>query len=84
MLMPERTTLAEAPMRVPFPPKHAPREIAHHRGSMSTPLSPRAITKGIKVATNGMLSSIDESRAEAHSKIIIIIIGCPSAVLRMI
>ncbi len=30
--MPETITLAEAPIMVPLPPRHAPRDKAHHRG----------------------------------------------------
>ena len=57
-LIPDSTTFADAPIRVPFPPRHAPRDSAHQRGITSIPLSPMEWISGIIVATNGILSSV--------------------------
>ena len=73
--MSDRTTFAEAPIIVPFPPRQAPSEIAHHRGSASIPSALRARTNGINVAINGILFKNDDSSADAHSSISIIITG---------
>ena len=35
LAMPDSTTLADAPTSVPLPPKHAPKEMAHHSGNTS-------------------------------------------------
>ena len=57
-----KTTLAEAPIKVPLPPRHAPKEMAHHNGATSTPVASIAPIRGISVATKGILSSIDEEK----------------------
>ena len=70
-LTPARTTLALAPMRVPFPPRQAPRERAHHSGATSTPLLSIVSISGMRVATNGMLSKKDEMMADTHRMMMI-------------
>src|SRR3989304_4999554 len=68
--MPETTTLAEAPIMVPFPPRHAPSESPHHSGrTAASPPNAGAMSfiKGIMVATNGMLSTMDDAMAEPQS-----------------
>ena len=71
-LIPDSTTFADAPIRVPFPPRHAPRDSAHQRGITSIPLSPMEWISGIIVATNGILSSVADSSADTHRMIIIV------------
>ena len=54
---PATITLALAPINVPFPPRHAPKDKLHHRGSKFVmPSSPISFIIGIMVATNGILS----------------------------
>ena len=74
--IPAIMTLAEAPIMVPFPPKHAPNERAHHAGiiiSLPPRLSSMDLSMGIIVATNGMLSTMLEKIAETQivSKVIL-------------
>src|SRR5579862_7274474 len=67
--MPATVRLAEAPMSVPLPPKQAPSESAHHKGSSaSSPPSSgaRILIKGIIAATNGILSMMAERIADAQ------------------
>ena len=62
-------TLAEAAINEPLPPKHEPRDKAHHTGIMAS-RPPKAgsmdFNVGIMVATNGMLSMAVETMAETH------------------
>ncbi|MGB2630433.1 MAG: hypothetical protein WBD17_04305, partial [Candidatus Omnitrophota bacterium] len=72
------TILAEAPIKVPFPPRHAPRARAHHRGcatfmlmraGSASPIllekySTKCLTIGIITITKGMLSRTEEKTAE--------------------
>ena len=37
LLIPDKTTFAEAPIKVPLPPRHAPRDKAHQIGVTSIP-----------------------------------------------
>ena len=65
--MPATITLAEAPINVPFPPRQAPSDNAHQTGIMiSLPPKPSSIdfNIGIMVATNGMLSTMAEKKAD--------------------
>ena len=68
--MPATITFAEAPMSVPFPPRHAPKDNAHQSGSNSVgeipPKLPIWWISGIIVATKGMLSTKAEAIAENH------------------
>src|SRR5512147_3182912 len=67
--MPATVRLALAPISVPLPPRQAPSDNAHHSGiKPSGPPNVGAIALiiGIIVATNGMLSTIADSAAEAH------------------
>src|ERR687895_1600428 len=63
---PATTRLAEAPIRVKFPPRHAPSESDHHRGSTVAASYPRAWANssitGTMVAVNGMLSTMPEAK----------------------
>mmetsp|Transcript_25290 Transcript_25290/g.60898 ORF Transcript_25290/g.60898 Transcript_25290/m.60898 type:complete len:231 (-) Transcript_25290:1716-2408(-) len=63
------TMLAEAPMRVPLPPKHAPKARAQARGRMETPSTSATSCwrTGTIVAVKGMLSTKAEKMAEAHT-----------------
>src|SRR4029453_17655032 len=66
---PATTRFAEAPISVPFPPRQAPSDSAHHKGSnaASPPnADPIALISGIIVATNGILSMNADSTADAH------------------
>src|SRR3972149_6045321 len=80
---PNVSTLAEAPTGEPFPPRHAPSANDHHTGIRvewwttdlkSVPEGNTAcavsITKGIILATKGMLSTIAEPTAENHKVVI--------------
>ena len=49
-----------------MPPRQAPRDRAHHRGSTSMPPCCMVWIMGMRVATKGMLSRKAEMRAEAH------------------
>ena len=53
-------------MRVPLPPRQAPRETAHQRGVTSTPLLCMVRMSGMRVATKGMLSRNEETMADTH------------------
>ncbi len=65
--MPATMTLADAPIRVPLPPRQAPRARAHQVGSIGIPeICPMVCSKGIIVATNGMLSTKAEAIADSH------------------
>mmetsp|Transcript_27974 Transcript_27974/g.54630 ORF Transcript_27974/g.54630 Transcript_27974/m.54630 type:complete len:208 (+) Transcript_27974:664-1287(+) len=63
------TMLAEAPMRVPLPPKHAPKASAQARGSIEMPgtCSTSWSMMGTMVAVKGMLSTKAEKIAEDHT-----------------
>ena len=64
---PATIKLALAPMRVPFPPRQAPRARLHHKGSkLATPICPISLIKGIIVATKGMLPTKAEAIALIH------------------
>lgn len=56
---PTATTLALAPMIVPFPPRHVPKTNAHTRGVRGKPSPPSAswTTTGTNVAVYGILLS---------------------------
>ena len=69
---PATITFAEAPINVPFPPKQAPSDNAHHTGIMAS-LPPKAgsidFNIGIMVATNGILSiALDNTADEPKIK----------------
>src|SRR6476469_6678885 len=67
--MPATVRLAEAPIRVLLSHRHAPSERHHHSGSMlAAPPNDGAIflMRGIIVATNGMLSTIEDRTADAQ------------------
>ena len=65
------TTFADAPIKVPLPPKQAPSAKLHHIGSRFVkPICPMSLISGIIVATNGMLS-INADAIELIHKIII-------------
>src|SRR3990167_252853 len=80
---PSVITFADAPTGEPFPPRHAPRARDHHTGISvgcwttdlkSVPEGNTAcavsITRGIMLATKGMLSTIAELIAENHKVVI--------------
>ena len=70
------TTFALAPIKVPFPPRHAPSAKLHHIGSrFESPISPMSLISGIKVATKGILSINADAIADIH-KIKIAVPGC--------
>src|SRR5918997_4518661 len=67
---PATTRLAEAPISVKLPPRQAPKESDHHRGSTVAASYPRfsascSIT-GTIVAVNGMLSTTPEAKPLPH------------------
>src|SRR5664279_5035796 len=67
--MPATVRLAEAPIRVPLPPRHAPSDRHHQSGSICCGpprTEPVDLISGIMVATKGMLSRIEERNADAH------------------
>ena len=67
--MPATVRLAEAPIKVPLPPRQAPSDRHHHSGWIC-PAPPNDgamfLISGIMVATNGMLSTIADRTADAH------------------
>src|SRR5206468_11888552 len=66
---PATTRLADAPISVPLPPRHAPSDRAHHSGtSAASPPNVGAIAliSGIIVATTGMLSMNADRTADAQ------------------
>ncbi len=68
--MSDKTTFALAPINVPFPPRHAPKDKAHQRGVTS--ICPCIATIiGSIVAQNGMLSKKAEIIADPINKTII-------------
>src|SRR3989337_891849 len=80
---PSVITFADAPTGEPFPPRHAPRARDHHTGISvgcwttdlkSVPEGNTAcavsITRGIMLATKGMLSTTAELIAENHKVVI--------------
>lgn len=75
-----RTKLAEAPIKVPLPPRHAPREIAHQRGQVLTPPLPMVRTSGMSVATKGILSKKPETMAESQRSEITVKVGWPAVI----
>ena len=67
--MPETMTLAEAPIKVPLPPKQAPNDKAHQTGiiaALPPKLSSIDFSIGIMVATKGILSTMAEKKADIH------------------
>ncbi len=71
--IPTAITFALAPIIVPFPPKHAPKDNAHHRGVIFIPdISPRFFIRGIIVATKGMLSRNADAIADTHKIAIVV------------
>ena len=81
--IPRAMTLADAPIIVPLPPKHAPIDKAHQTGLYaSTAPSEIWLTKGIIVATYGMLSKNDESIVDIHNTIIVIKPILPSVMFK--
>src|SRR5512147_1397332 len=78
--MPATVRLALAPMRVPLPPRQAPSDNAHHTGEMASvppKLGAIALIIGIMVATNGILSMIADSTAEAHKMLTPVTVKSP-------
>ena len=64
------TTFAEAPIRVPFPPRHAPKAKAQIKGPRSRESSTESeSTIGIMVAVYGMLSIKADAMAETQRMI---------------
>ena len=80
--MPATMTFAEAPISVPLPPKHAPKDNAHQSGSSSVgeipPRLPIWCIRGIMVATKGMLSTKAEAIAENHKINIPVMVKLPA------
>ncbi len=71
-------TLAEAPMRVPLPPRQAPRARDHHTGSILVPaIALISWSMGIMVATKGILSMKAEAMADNHKIRYAVISSCP-------
>ena len=69
------TTLALAPISVPFPPRHAPNDNAHHNGSKFViPIAPISLIIGMRVATNGILSINAEAIALSHKMSIVVLV----------
>ena len=88
---PNVITFADAPTGEPFPPRHAPSARDHHTGISvgcwttdlkSIPEGNTAcavsVTRGIMLATKGMLSTIAELTAENH-RVVIAVINISSA-----
>src|SRR3989304_2867726 len=88
---PNVITFADAPTGEPFPPRHAPSARDHHTGisvgCWTTDLKsiPEgnivcavSVTRGIMLATKGMLSTIAELTAENH-RVVIAVINISSA-----
>ncbi len=78
--MPATVRLADAPTSVPLPPRQAPSDRHHHSGLiLSGPPNVDAmlLISGIIVATNGMLSTIDDRMAEAHRIAKPVVESCP-------
>ena len=70
LAMPTDTMLAEAPIMVRFPPKHAPRANAHQRILLGMGVdSSISRTMGIMVMVNGMLSRKPDTIPDTHSTI---------------
>ena len=71
--MPATAKFADAPVSVPLPPRQAPSESDHHKGSIAFG-PPKAgampLISGIMVATNGMLSMTADRIAEIHRMIV--------------
>src|SRR3990172_2929480 len=80
---PRVITFADAPTGEPFPPRHAPNAKDHHTGISvecwitdlkSVPVGNTvcavSVTRGIMLATKGMLSTIAELIAENHKVVI--------------
>ena len=77
---PATTRFADAPISVPFPPRHAPSASDHHRGiKCSVPPNAGAmdLISGIMVATKGMLSTKAERIAEPHSMAMVVEVRSP-------
>lgn len=75
------TTLALAPISVPFPPRHAPNDNAHHNGSKFViPIAPISLIIGMRVATNGMLSINAEAIALNHKISIVVLVKSPAVI----
>ena len=77
LLISDSTTLADAPMSVPLPPRQAPKDSAHHRAVPSRPSASSVRMMGIMVATNGMLSRKLEMTAEPNSTASMVIMRLP-------
>ena len=88
---PNVITFADAPTGEPFPPRHAPNANDHHTGIRvgwwttdlkSIPegniVCAVSVTRGIMLATKGMLSTIAELTAENH-RVVIAVINISSA-----
>ena len=75
------TTLALAPISVPFPPRHAPNDNAHHNGSRFViPIAPISLIIGMRVATNGILSINAEAIALSHKISIVVLVISPAVI----
>ena len=75
------TTLALAPISVPFPPRHAPNDNAHHNGSRFViPIAPISLIIGMRVATNGILSINAEAIALSHKMSIVVLVKSPAVI----
>ena len=75
------TTLALAPISVPFPPRHAPNDNALHNGSKSViPIAPISLIIGMRVATNGILSINAEAIALSHKISIVVLVKSPAVI----
>ena len=75
------TTLALAPISVPFPPRHAPNDNAHHNGSRFViPIAPISLIIGMRVATNGILSINAEAIALSHKISIVVLVKSPAVI----
>src|SRR4030067_2685370 len=88
---PKVKTLQEAPTGEPFPPRHAPNANDHHTGIRvgwwttdlkSIPegniVCAVSVTRGIMLATKGILSTTAELTAENH-RVVIAVINMSSA-----
>ena len=76
--MPATTKLALAPTKVPLPPRQAPKAKDHQIGFRSEKVDPISCTKGIIVATNGILSTNAEKNALAQRTIIAVTVILPA------
>lgn len=66
--IPKTITLADAPTIVPFPPRQAPSDKDHQRGSiLALLIEAISFISGIIVATNGILSKNEDAIADNQS-----------------